>query len=39
MVVPRTEMRETLARLCSLLTNTRKEPVVADTQEAAVATA
>ncbi|MDP2354791.1 MAG: acetyl-CoA carboxylase, carboxyltransferase subunit beta [Beijerinckiaceae bacterium] len=28
MVVPRTEMRETLARLCSLLTNTRKEPVV-----------
>jgi acetyl-CoA carboxylase carboxyl transferase subunit beta len=39
MVVPRTQMRETLARLCSLLTNTRKEPVVADTQEAAVATA
>ena len=28
MVVPRTEMRETLARLCSLLTNTRKEPVM-----------
>jgi acetyl-CoA carboxylase carboxyl transferase subunit beta len=27
MVVPRTEMRATLARLCSLLTNTRKEPV------------
>jgi acetyl-CoA carboxylase carboxyl transferase subunit beta len=27
MVVPRSEMRETLARLCSLLTNTRKEPV------------
>ncbi|MFN3890993.1 MAG: acetyl-CoA carboxylase, carboxyltransferase subunit beta [Beijerinckiaceae bacterium] len=26
MVVPRTEMRETLARLCSLLTNTRKAP-------------
>ncbi len=29
MVVPRTQMRETLARLCSLLTNTRKAPVVA----------
>ncbi len=27
MVVPRAQMRETLARLCSLLTNTRKEPV------------
>jgi acetyl-CoA carboxylase carboxyl transferase subunit beta len=27
MVVPRTEMRATLARLCSLLTNTRKEPI------------
>ena len=30
MVVPRTEMRETLARLCSLLTNTRKEPKLPD---------
>ena len=28
MVVPRTEMRETLARLCSFLTNSRKAPVV-----------
>ncbi len=42
MVVPRTQMRETLARLCSLLTNTRKEPVVAakeTPEKAAVASA
>lgn len=42
LVVPRTQMRETLARLCSLLTNTRKEPVVPaaeTTEKASAATA
>jgi acetyl-CoA carboxylase carboxyl transferase subunit beta len=34
MVVPRQEMRATLARLCSLLTNTRKEPATANVDAA-----
>jgi acetyl-CoA carboxylase carboxyl transferase subunit beta len=37
MVVPRHDMRATLARLCSLLTNTRKAPAAEDASKEAAA--